>query len=179
MEWTGTFSPEIALFWQVKFVYALGTLLAVPLIAYGILRSQLLDIDLKIRWTIKQSTFAAMVVAITFVISEGIEILVAAELGDMWGLVAAGVALLLLKPLQAFADRVVSLLMPNTQNTVEYKSTRKAQIYGEAVAEAFAEGGISDKERNLLVRLRDLLELSESDAQTIEREVRAAHPATN
>ncbi len=46
--------------WLGKFVYALGTLLAVPLIAYGILRSHLFDIDLRLRWTIKQSTVAAV-----------------------------------------------------------------------------------------------------------------------
>jgi hypothetical protein len=52
-------------------VYALGTLVSVPLIAYGILRTQLFDIDLRIRWTIKQSTFTATVVIIVFVLSEG------------------------------------------------------------------------------------------------------------
>jgi hypothetical protein len=152
-------------------LYPLGTLVAVPLIAYGILRTQLFDIDLKIRWTIKQSTFAAIVVAITFVVSEGIEMLVAAELGDFWGLVAAAVALLFLKPLQAFAERVVSLLMPSTQNTPEYKASRKAQVYEEAVAEAHAEGGISNKERSLLVRLRDTLGITENDADAIERTI--------
>lgn len=35
-----------------------------PLIAYGILRGQLFDIDLRIRWTIKQSTLAGAIVAI-------------------------------------------------------------------------------------------------------------------
>lgn len=152
-------------------LYPLGTLVAVPLIAYGILRTQLFDIDLKIRWTLKQSTFAAIVVVITFVISEGVEMLVAAELGDKWGLVAAGVAVLFLKPLQAFAERVVSLLMPNTRNTPEYKASRKAQVYEEAVAEAHAEGGISDKERSLLVRLRDTLGITEIDADAIERTI--------
>jgi hypothetical protein len=52
-------------------VVALGTLLAVPLIAYGILRAHLFDIDLRIRWTIKQSTLAAAVVAIIYALSEG------------------------------------------------------------------------------------------------------------
>ncbi len=132
------------------------------------------DIDLKIRWTIKQSTFAAMVVVITFVVSEGVEMLVAAELGDFWGLVAAAVALLFLKPLQAFAEKVVSLLMPNTTNTPQYRRSRKLQMYEEAVAEAHAEGGISDKERSLLVRLRDLLGIAESEAESIERAVTAS-----
>jgi hypothetical protein len=174
MTWTNSFSPETALFWQAKLIYALGTLAAVPLIAYGILRGHLLDIDLKIRWTLKQSTFAAAVLVITFVVSEGIEMLVAAELGDKWGLVAAVVALLFLKPLQAFAEKVVSLLMPNTRNTVEYKRSRKVQVYEEAVAEAHAEGGISAKERSLLMRLRDSLGIAESEAEAIERAVIAS-----
>ena len=171
MTWTNSFSPDTALFWQVKLIYALGTLVAVPLIAYGILRGHLLDIDLTIRWTIKQSTFAAVVVAITFGISEGVEMLVAAELGDTWGLVAAAVALVFLKPLQAFSEKVVGKLMPNTRNTPEYKNSRKIEIYGEAVAEAVYEGGISDRERNLLARLRDSLNVSEAEAEAIEGRV--------
>jgi hypothetical protein len=172
MTWTETFSWATSLYWEVKFVYALGTLIAVPLIAYGVLRSHLFDIDLKVRWTLKQSTFAAAVVTITFVVSEGVEMLVAAELGDKWGLVAAGVALLLLKPLQAFAEGVVSLLMPNTRNTPGYESVRKAEVYGAAFAEAAEEGGVSDKERALLDRLRDSLDLTPDEARAIELKVR-------
>jgi len=164
--------PDIG--WLGKIVYALGTLFAVPLIAYGVLRTQLFDIDLRIRWTLKQSTYAAMVVVITFVISEGTEWLVSTELGDAWGLVAAAVAVLLLKPLQKLAEGVVSVLMPNTQNTPEYAASRKMQVYEAAVSEAMVEGGITPGERALLVRLRDSLGVSESDANAIERELESA-----
>lgn len=173
MVWTENFSPEMDLFWQVKLVYAVGTLVAVPLIAYGILRTHLFDIDLKVRWTIKQSTFAAAVVAITFGVSEGIEMLVAAELGDKWGLVAAGVAVVFLKPLQAMAEKVVTQIMPNTTNAEAHKRTRKAEVYEAAYAEAAEEGGVSDKERALLDRLRDTLELSPDQAFDIEQRVMA------
>lgn len=171
MTLTENWSYDSGLFWEVKFVYALSTLIAVPLIAYGILRSQLFDIDLKVRWTIKQSTFAVAVLLITFVVSEGVEMLVAAELGDKWGLVAAGVAVLLLKPLQAVAERVVSIVMPNTQNTPGYRHSRKTEVYGAAFAEAAEEGGISRKERALLDRLRDSLELTSDEASAIETKV--------
>lgn len=163
---------EAPLFWPGKIVYALGTLLAVPLIAYGILKAKMFDIDLKIRWTLKQSTFAAAVLAITFAISEGVEMLVSAELGDKWGLLAAAVALLFLKPLQAFAEKVVGLLMPNTQNTPEYQRSRKMRVYEEALIEALDENGISPKERSLLNRLRDSLEISAADAEAMEEEVK-------
>ena len=168
----GGYTPDSAFVLTGKLVYALGTLLAVPLIAYGILKAKLFDIDLKIRWTLKQSTFAAAVVAITFAISEGVEMLVSAELGDKWGLVAAGVAVLFLKPLQAFAEKVVSLVMPNTQNTPEYQRSHKLRVYEEALAEALDEGGISPKERALLARLRDSLEIPAAEAEAIEAEVK-------
>lgn len=168
----GTPMEESTLMWVGKIVYALGTLLAVPLIAYGILKAKMFDIDLKIRWTLKQSTFAAAVVAITFAISEGAEMLVSAELGDKWGLLAAAVALLFLKPLQAFAEKIVGLLMPNTQNTPEYQRSRKMRVYEEALIEALDENDISTKERALLVRLRDSLEIPVADAVAMEEEAR-------
>ena len=164
---------ESPIFWAGKIVYALGTLFAVPLIAYGILKAKMFDIDLKVRWTLKQSTFAAAVLAITFAISEGAEMLVSAELGDSWGLIAAAVALLFLKPLQAFAEKVVGVLMPNTQNTPEYQRSRKMRVYEEALLEALDENGISSKERSLLNRLRDSLEISAADAEAMEEELRS------
>ena len=154
-------------------VYAFGSFAAVPLIAYGILRSRLFDIDLKVRWTIKQSTFAGLIVAILFVVSEGADRFLSSELGDFGGLMAAAVVVFLLTPLQRFAERVASATMPNTQNTPEYAAFRKMQVYEEAISEALEEGGISQKERTLLIRLRDSLEISASDAETIESELNA------
>ncbi len=152
-------------------VYAFGTLLAVPLIAYGILRTQLFDIDLRIRWTIKQSTLAAVFVAIVYLVSEGADRLLSSELGSVAGLLASALVVFFLAPLQRFAERVASVAMPNTQNTPEYAAFRKLQVYEAAVAEAQQEGGISKKERALLVRLRDSLGISPTDAETLEREL--------
>ena len=155
-------------------IYVLGTLVAVPMIAYGILRTQLFDIDLRIRWTIKQSTLAAAIVSIMFVISEGVDRFLSEELGSVPGLLAMGAVLFFLTPLQKFAERVAKTAMPNTDNTPEYAMFRKLQVYEAAVGEAQAEGGISNKERALLVRLRDSLGISEADANAIEGELQAA-----
>ena len=157
--------------------YILGTLFAVPMIAYGVLRTQLFDIDLRIRWTIKQSTLAGLVVSIIFFISEGASTFLSAELGSLAGLLAAAVVMFFLTPLQRFADRVASAAMPNTKNTPEYVAFRKMQVYEAALAEARSEGGISDRERALLVRLRDSLGISATDAETIERELHARNGA--
>ena len=153
--------------------YILGTLVAVPMIAYGILRTELFDIDLRIRWTIKQSTLAGIFVALMFFISEGASTFLSAELGSFAGLLVAAVLMFFLAPLQRFADRVASAAMPNTKNTPEYVAFRKMQVYESALAEAQSENGISNRERLLLNRLRDSLGISAADAETIERELHA------
>jgi hypothetical protein len=157
--------------WLGKFVYALGTLLAVPLIAYGILRSHLFDIDLRIRWTIKQSTLATIFVTLMFLISEGADRFLSAELGNFAGLLAAAVVVFFLAPLQRFAERVATVAMPNTKNTPEYAAHRKMQVYEAAVAEAVPDGNISDRERALLNSLRESLGISAADADAIEGEL--------
>jgi hypothetical protein len=154
-------------------VYALGTLVAVPLIAYGILRTQLFDIDLRIRWTIKQSTLAAVFVAIVYVITEGADRLLSSELGNVFGLLASALVVFFLAPLQRFAERVANAAMPNTRNTPEYRMFRKLQVYEAALIEALEGGGISPKERALLKHLRDSLGITPADAQALEQELEA------
>jgi len=135
--WTFAYGSAIVWIWTEQYqvvdpdasslpyiVYALGTLLAVPLIACGILRTQLFNIDLRIRWTLKQSTLAAA--------------------------------------------------MPHTRNTPEYVAFRKMQVYESAYTEALLDGGLSPKERRLLDRLRESLEISEADARAIEADCQQA-----
>jgi hypothetical protein len=154
----------------VYVIYALGTLLAVPLIAYGILRSQLFDIDLRIQWTIKQSTLAAIFVALVYLISEGADRFLSEELGNWAGLLASALVVFFLAPLQRFAERVASAAMPNTHNTPEYAAFRKMQVYESSVSDALI-GGVSEKERVLLNTLRDTLGISPADAMSLEKEL--------
>ena len=155
-------------------LYALGSLMAVPLIAYGILRTHLFDIDLRIRWTIKQSTLAGLFVALVYLLSEGADRFLSSELGNWAGLIASAIVVFFLAPLQRFAERVASAAMPNTKNTPEYAAYRKMQVYEAAVSEAMLEGGISHKERALLERLRESLEISVVDAISLERDLQSA-----
>jgi hypothetical protein len=174
MIWTGTYYVvDLDATGPLYIVYVLGSLLAVPLIAYGILRTHLFDIDLRIRWTIKQSTLAAAIVAIMFVLSEGAERLLSSELGNVGGLMVAALVVFALTPLQRFAEGVATVAMPNTQNTPEYAAVRKLEVYEATLAEALQEGGISQKERSMLNRLRDTLGISSTDAETLEREMHA------
>jgi hypothetical protein len=172
MIWTGTYYVvDLDATGPLYIVYVLGSLLAVPLIAYGILRTHLFDIDLRIRWTIKQSTLAAAIVAIMFVLSEGAERLLSTELGNVGSLIVAALVVFALTPLQRFAERVATVAMPNTEDTPEYAASRKLQVYEAALAEALPDGNISERERELLNRLRDSLGISASDADAIEGEL--------
>ncbi len=168
-------APEPEIYYVV---YAGGTFLAVPLIAYGILRTQLFDIDLRIRWTIKQSTVAAVFVAIFYLVSEGADRMLESEFGNIAGLIASALLVFFLVPVQRFAERVASVAMPNTENTSEYAMFRKLQVYEAALTEALPDGNISERERGLLNRLRDSLGISIADADAIERELQEGHAST-
>jgi len=169
--WTGTYQvvdPEAP--GALYIIYALGSFLAVPLIAYGILRTQLFDIDLRIRWTIKQSTLAAIFVAVFYLVTEGADRLLSSELGNWIGLLASALLVFFLTPLQRFAERIASFAMPNTQDTPEYAAYKKLQVYESALDEALP-GGISVKERTLLNHLRISLEIATADAEALERDL--------
>jgi len=155
---------------HVFVLYALGTLLAVPLIAYGILRTQLFDIDLRIRWTIRQSTVAAAFVAVFYLVTEGADRLLESEFGSWIGLLASAMLIFFLAPLQRAAERVAAMAMPNTRDTPEYAAYRKMQVYEAALSEALP-GGISEKERALLTHLRDSLAIPQADAEALERDL--------
>ena len=154
----------------IYIIYALGTLLAVPLIAYGILRTQLFDIDLRIRWTIRQSTVAAAFVAVFYLVTEGADRVFASEFGNWIGLLASAMLVFFLAPLQRFAERVATVAMPNTENTPEYAAFRKLQVYEAALKDALP-GGISEKERALLAHLRDSLGIVAIDAEALEKDL--------
>jgi hypothetical protein len=94
-------------------------------------------------------------VSIVYVLSACASRLLSSELGNLAGLIAAAAVVFFLAPLQRFAERVASTAMPNTQNTPEYAAFRKLQVYEAAVADALQGDGISQKERALLIRLRD------------------------
>lgn len=169
---TGTyFDPSFKPPDIINVIYAGGTFLAVPLIAYGILRTQLFDIDLKIRWTIKQSTVAAVFVAVFYIVSEGADRFLSSEFGNFFGLFASALVVFFLAPLQRFAEGVAGTAMPNTEDTPEYTMYRKLQVYESALAEALVEGGISHKERALLDHLREALGISQADTDSLERDL--------
>lgn len=157
----------------IHHVYFLGTLFAVPLIAYGILRGLVADIDVRIRWTIRQSTVAAALVAVYFAISEGANRFLSTELGNVAGLFATALVVFFMAPLQRFAERVAAAAVPHTAESPAYAAFRKLKAYEAAVADLLADQVISDRERALLERLRDSLGILPADAEAVEKDLKA------
>ncbi len=160
-------------------LYNLGTatilLVYVALMAYGVLRVQLFDLDLKLKFALKQSTVGAVIAAGFFTGSEVLEAVVPVE-GTILGLLVAGSIVLLLRPVQRFAESVASGIMPGVEGTPAYLESRKQEVYRAALEGAIEDGVVTGKERAILDRLREQLEIPAQTAETLEREMAGALP---
>ena len=160
-------------FWG-DFVYNIGfsiiNLAYVALLAYGVLRAQLFDIDLKLKFALKQSTVGAVIAAGFFTGSEILETVIPVE-STILGLLVAGAIVLLLRPVQRFAQAVADRIMRHVEDTADYRQSRKHEVYRAALEGAMTDGVITEKERNILSRVCEQLELSADVADGIEREM--------
>jgi hypothetical protein len=148
---------------------AAGALIVyILLLAYGIAIDHLFDIDLKVKWTLRRGTVAAAYVAVFFVVSEGAQTFLSDQLGTVLGLVATGLLLFALAPIQRAAERISDTAMPDVQDTPEFRKFRKLQIYGQAFSDSRRDGGPNAVQRVALDRLREELELPTGDVAHLE-----------
>ena len=149
----------------------LGYIAYVCLTAYGIAFLHILNIDIKIKKTLKRSTVTAMFVAFFFIVSEISAALLSDQIGPILALIASGALLFFLAPLQELATNVADKAMPSVQDTPEYQKFRRLQIYGAAVEDSAKQGPLVGAQRIALDRLLQDLELSTQDARSIETEL--------
>jgi len=188
--WTFTFAMNVAHYYgyigdgttemsgmmqiMVPFLYEFAVILYVPLVAYGVLRVQLFDVDLRIKRTIKRSTVAAAFVATFFVVSELAGNYLSSQLGTVLGVLCTGALVFFLDPIQRTAERLSDAAMPNTHDTPEYESYRKLQVYESAVQAALEDGHISARQRRVLGSLVESMGLDARIAEQLENDARAA-----
>lgn len=155
-------------------VPAIGVLLYVPVLTYGLLRAQIFDIDLKLKRGIEGGTILA-IFAVAFFIAEEIgQLIVSQRAGPYVGLAGAGLVALAIVPLRRFAHRVAGKAMPAADGSAEYLSRRKLEVYRAAVEGAYEDGEITDKERAMLNRLAAELVIGPHEMARIEDDVRVA-----
>ncbi len=157
----------------VPFAYALALILYVPLVAYGVLRVQLFDVDLRIKRTLKRSTIAAAFVATFFVVSELAGEFLSSQLGTVLGIVVTGGLVFFLDPIQRAAERLSNAAMPNTVQTPEYENFRKLQVYESALQAALEDGHISQRQRRVLDSMIRSMGIDEKVAAQLESDALA------
>ncbi|MBW3582605.1 MAG: hypothetical protein KY455_05840 [Euryarchaeota archaeon] len=164
--------------WGEAILFPLPILWFVAWLSYGILKTQLFDIDLKIKWTIKQSTLAAAFVAVFFLVSEGAAEFLGERTGSAyWGIAATALLVFALAPLQRAAARVADLALPHVrEDDPDYVRLRKADVYGAALAGALADGEVTMREREMLTRLQLELGVSNREAREMERGIGGGAP---
>lgn len=144
--------------------------LFVVLLTYGILRTQLFDIDLKIRWGIQKGTIIGIIVAAAFVGEKLAENYLSREYGWVVGSVVAGLLVFAAPRLNKLGDKIASTALPQVQPTPAYLQFKKLEVYKAAVESAQETGGIDARQRRVLEKLRAKLVLSTSDCEAIEAE---------
>jgi hypothetical protein len=158
----------------VPFFYALAVIIYVPLVAYGVLRVQLFDVDLRIKRTLKRSTVAAAFVATFFIVSELAGNYLSGQFGTVLGVLGTGALVFFFDPIQRAAEKLSDVAMPNTHDTPEYEIFRKLQVYETAVRAALEDGHISERQRRVLNSMIESMGIGAKDAETLESDAQAA-----
>ena len=171
--------PPTGTLWDLAYILVAPAFSVVfmGVLSYGILRTQLFDIDLRLKLTISRGAIAAVFLGVFFVVAELAQNYLSNAYGWAIGGIAAGLLLFALSPLQRAAERLANVAMPNVSGSADYVAARKFFVYRAALESALADGGATPKERAMLARLRDELGLRAEDAEQLERDMRKAAPA--
>lgn len=133
--------------------------LSLPILAtYALLRYQLFDIDVKARAVIKSSSLAFAFTIFFFAIGELAELFVQEKQGQSVALGAAAFLTLVLKPVEdRIGDRWARRALPHARPIHELSRTEKVHVFREQMELALQDGTLTDRERQMLVRLQERL----------------------
>lgn len=148
-------------------------LVLAALVAYAMLRHQLFDLDVKVKWTISKGTVAAIFLAVFFVVANVAQNVLGQRMGLVLGGAASGMLFFALAPLQRVAERIADTALPGVKSPGDMTPEDRRQAYREAARQAWSDGAMSRDERAMLDRLRETLRLPEAEAHRIEREASA------
>ena len=139
--------------------------------AYAFLRSQLFNIDLKVKFALQQSAVGTLIIGGFIVGSEVLESLVPVS-GTVLNIIVAIAILVMLRPMQRLALRMTDRLMHSVQNTPEYLDLRRLEVYRATLEGAVEDALVTDGERRILDNLRDKLGISSTEAVALENELK-------
>lgn len=159
------------------FVIPLARFSGLVFLAYAIARQQLFDIDIKVKWTLRRGTVAAIFLAVFFVVAQLAQNFLSDRYGWAFGGIAAGLLLFAIAPIQRAAERLSDRAMPSVRpEDPFYVGEKKRETYRNAYATAWADGTMTPKDVRLLHEVREALGLPEREIVAIEKEWAAGHP---
>jgi len=157
------------------FKYVLGTpiLVSVPLllmpvtmsiIAYGIIKENLFDIDLIIKRSIQYSLVTFALTGVFFLAEKLLESVVQIEVmgqTKLSGLISAGVVVISSMPLKSIGKKLTEKWFPDVkiEDPLEAQKKRDLEIYEKLLRDVLAGGSIEWNEKRLLARLRKEYEI--------------------
>jgi len=159
-------------FWG-EFLYnpveGLVYLVYVVLLSYGVLQAQLFDMHVRLHIAARRSTLVALIAAAFFVAAELLERVVPAN-SVLLGILAAGTIVLCLRPLQGLAERLVDHIVPMNVPSQAQLEARKLDVYRAALEGAMQDRIVTEKEQQILLRLRRELQITDREAARLHRE---------
>jgi hypothetical protein len=161
---------------EFLFVWSIptATTIFVILMAYGILRTQLFDIDLRLAAGVRRGALAAIVLFGFFAAAEIAERMVSEEFGYVIGGFVAAALIVAHKPIERFASGISSAVLPDVSPSPAYVAFRKLEVYEEALEAAYEDGLLSKEDRVILKRLQAKLGVDSSDAARLEEDAHQA-----
>lgn len=146
-------------------------LAAAAIMAYAIVKHHAFGIDLAIKWTVVRGIVLGVFAAVFFVVEQVAENYVQESYGIVAGILAAGVVVLALRPLQTLARRIADRIMPGVEPTQAYFDARRVTIYRAAALSAAKDGVVTERERDMLETLVRELKIPEPEVAAVHREV--------
>ncbi len=151
----------------------LGRILAVSVFAYAVFHHHLFNIDVKVKFGIRQSTVAAIFVATFFVVSELVASVLSARMGAALGILTTGALVFAIAPLQRFGERVANHAFPGVKPISERDHGERLAMYTDLVEAAWSDGHLTPSEARVLETARSQLGIAAEDVLRIERGVHA------
>ncbi|MGQ0536477.1 MAG: hypothetical protein ACT4PT_10435 [Methanobacteriota archaeon] len=157
-------------------LWGLSRLATVAVLAYAILRHDILGLDVKVRFAISKSTVAAVFIAVFFVASEAAQQFFGERSGSQYlGIVAAGALVFAITPLSRLADRIATKAVPATTGNGEREAgSGDERTYRLALRRFLADGRVSREEEVALAELATGLGISHVRAVELRHEVEDA-----
>lgn len=149
-------------------------LVYVPMLAYGILRTQLFDVELRVKGGVRRGLVFGFFIGAYVLASQLAASLLPQRGATLVGVAAAGALAFAILPLDRSAGRVADTIMPRVSDEEGYLATRRLEVYRAALEDAM---DVPRSER-ALETLRERLGVSASEHALLAELVARPRSAT-